>query len=306
MKKIISVILVLVITFSFANIAYASSDFKPFDDSQWFEYGDYDIHYRVAPAQGAFKGRILMLHGFMCSTYSWRNMTSNLTKAGYDCVMVDLPDFGYSTRETEDMQVIPREEIVKALMQSIAPSEQWIVAGHSMGGGVAINIAIDVPIKALLLYCPCPQSTFPQALKGIMTSKPMKACMNFFFEYGTKITPLVRLVIFAATNDWNFALNYDVSGVTDPVQYDGFGAGLCEMMYNVKETDMENANKITCPVLICQAQKDIILTDKIKAQVDDAFPNAEKYVVEGAGHQCIENRADELSKMTTDFLNRNR
>lgn len=78
------------------------------------------------------------------------------------------------------------------------------------------------------------------------------------------------------------------------------------MMYNVKETDMENANKITCPVLICQAQKDIILTDKIKAQVDDAFPNAEKYVVSGGGHQCIENRADELSKMTTDFLNRNR
>lgn len=306
MKKFISIVLALVIAFSFANIAYASSDFKPFDDSQWFEYGDYDIHYRVAPAQGAFKGRILMLHGFLCSTYSWRNMTSNLTKAGYECVMVDLPDFGYSTRETEDMQITAREEIVEALMQSIAPPEQWIVAGHSMGGGVAINIAIDLPVKALLLYCPCPQSTFPQALKGIVTSTPMKKCMNFFFEYGTRITPLVRLVIYAATNDWDFAADYDVSGVTAPVQYDGFGAGMCEMMYNVKPTDMQNVGRITCPVLICQAQKDIILTDKIKAQVDDAFPNAEKYVVEGAGHQCIENRADELSEMTTDFLNRNR
>ena len=78
------------------------------------------------------------------------------------------------------------------------------------------------------------------------------------------------------------------------------------MMYNVKPTDMQNVGRITCPVLICQAQKDIILTDKIKSQVDDAFPNAEKYVVKGAGHQCIENRADELSEMTTDFLNRNR
>ena len=50
MKKFISIVLALVIAFSFANIAYASSDFKPFDDSQWFEYGDYDIHYRIASA----------------------------------------------------------------------------------------------------------------------------------------------------------------------------------------------------------------------------------------------------------------
>lgn len=305
MKKFVSIVLVAVIAFSFVNVAYASSDFKPYDDSQWFEYGDYDIHYRIAPSKTAFKGRILMLHGFLCSTYSWRNMTQELTQAGYECVMVDLPDFGYSTRETEDTQIIPREEIIEALMQSIAPSEQWIVAGHSMGGGVAINIAIDLPVKALLLYCPCPQNTFPQALKGICTSKAMKTCMNFFFEYGTKITPLVRMIIFAATNDWDFAMSYDVSGVTAPVQYDGFGAGMCEMMYNVKPTDMANVSKITCPVLICQAQKDIILTDKIKTQVNDAFPDAEKYLVQGGGHQCIENRAAELSKVTTDFLDAN-
>ena len=68
---------------------------------------------------------------------------------------------------------------------------------------------------------------------------------------------------------------------------------------------MANVGKITCPVLICQAQKDIILTDKIKTQVNDAFPDAEKYLVQGGGHQCIENRAAELSKVTTDFLDAN-
>lgn len=291
--------------FSCALTVFASSDYKPYDDSLYFEYGDYDIHYRVAPAEGEFKGRILMLHGFLCSTYSWRNMTAELTQEGYDCVMVDLPDFGYSTRETDDMQIVPREELVEALMLSIAPADEWIVAGHSMGGGVAINIAINLPIKALLLYCPCPQSTFPAAMEGICTSKAMKSCMNFFFEYFTRITPLVRLVIYAATNDWDFACEYDVSGVTAPVQYDGFGAGMCEMMYNVKATDMANVDKITCPVLICQAEKDIILTDKIKSQVNDAFPDAEKYLVNGGGHQCIENRATELSQVTTDFLTEN-
>lgn len=305
MKKFVSILLVIILAFSFVSVAYASSGFQPYEDSLWFRYGDYDIHYRIAPAKADFKGRVLMLHGFLCSTYSWRNMAEELTQEGYECVMVDLPDFGYSTRETEDMQIIPREEIIEALMRSIAPSEEWIVAGHSMGGGVAINIAIDLPIKALLLYCPCPQSTFPPSMEKICTSKAMKACMNFFFEYGTRITPFVRMVIFAATNDWKFAMDYDVSGVTAPVQYDGFGAGMCEMMYHVKPTDMENVSEITCPVLICQAEKDIILTDAIQSQVNDAFPEAAKYTVAGGGHQCIENRAEELSAVTTGFLDEN-
>lgn len=302
MKKAISIFLAFIIAFSVSGMATASTDFKPFEDSRYFEYGDYDIHYRIIPAESSFKGRILMLHGFMCSTYSWRNMADNLSAEGYECVLVDLPDFGYSTRETENTDVIAREELVKRLMLEIAPAEEWIIAGHSMGGGVAINLAIEMPVKALLLYCPCPQNEFPQWAEPIVTSKPMKAAMNAFFKYGTKLSPLVRLVIYAATNDWEFAKGYDLKGVTDPVRYDGFGAGMCEMMYNVRPTDIANADKITCPVLLCQAEKDIILTDSIKARVNSAFPNAEKYTVPDGGHQCIENRADELSKVTVDFL----
>lgn len=302
MKKVISLILVFVLAFSFSSVAFAGEEFMPYPDSQFFEYGDYGIHYRIIPAKSDFKGRILMLHGFLCSTFSWQNMADEMSSDGYECVLVDLPDFGYSTRETKDMEIIDREELVKQLMLSIAPAEEWIIAGHSMGGGVAINLAIEMPVKALLLYCPCPQNEFPQWAKGICTSTVMESAMNVFFKYFTKITPLVRMVIYAATNDLEFALSYDVSGVTDPVQYNGFGAGMCEMMYNVRPTDMVNTDKITCPVLLCQAEKDIILTSSIKAQVNNAFPNAEKYTVAGGGHQCIENRAAELSEVTTSFL----
>lgn len=302
MKKVISLILVFVLAFSFSSVAFAGEEFMPYPDSQFFEYGDYDIHYRIIPAKLDFKGRILMLHGFLCSTFSWQNMANEMSSDGYECVLVDLPDFGYSTRETKDMEIVDREELVKQLMLSIAPAEEWIIAGHSMGGGVAINLAIEMPVKALLLYCPCPQNEFPQWAKGICTSTVMESAMNVFFKYFTKITPLVRMVIYAATNDLEFALSYDVSGVTDPVQYNGFGAGMCEMMYNVRPTDMVNTDKITCPVLLCQAEKDIILTSSIKAQVNNAFPNAEKYTVAGGGHQCIENRAAELSEVTTSFL----
>lgn len=304
MKKIISILCVIAITLSAFSV-FASADkneFMPYEDSRFFEYGDYDIHYRVIPAEGKMKGRIMMLHGFLCSTYAWRNMAPILAKEGYECVMADLPNFGFSTRESDDTEIIDREIIITELMKSIAPMDEWIIAGHSMGGGVAVNIAINNPVKNLLLYCPAPQSEFPSAMEGLMTSGVMKWIMNAFFNYGTRFEPLVKLIIYAATMDWNFAMNYDVTGVTDATQHDGFGGGLCEMMFNVKATDLENASKVKCPVLLVNASKDIIINSSMKEQMQTAFPDAETYIVEGGGHQCIENRAEEICEVTLDFL----
>jgi pimeloyl-ACP methyl ester carboxylesterase len=307
MKKIISILCIVAIMMSsFAVMALgADTSYKPYEESQYFTYGDYDIHYRVIPAKGEAKGRIMMLHGFMCSTYAWRNMADEMSEKGYECVLVDLPDFGYSTRETADMEIIDRETLVTELMKSIAPMNEWILAGHSMGGGVAVNIAIENPVKALLLYCPAPQSEFPEDMKSLIQSDIMKGTMNAFFKYGTEIDPLVKMVIFMATLDCKFSKEYDVNGVTDAVQYDGFGAGMCEMMYNVRPTDLENADKITCPVLLVQASGDLILNAQMKNQMNSAFPDATTYNVFGGGHQCIENRAKELSFVTNRFLNKN-
>lgn len=287
---------------AFSVFSFAASPIKPFEDSRFFTYGDYEIHYRIIPSKGEQKGRIMMLHGFLCSTYAWRNLSASLSEQGYECVLADLPSFGFSTRESAEVEFVEREKLITELMKSIAPIEEWIIAGHSMGGGVAINIAEEQPVKALLLYCPAPQSEFSEKAKSILTSKPVESIMTAFFNIGTKFSPIVKLVIYAATNDWKFSMDYDVSGVTDPVQYNGFGAGICEMMYRVRPTDLENADKIVCPVLLCQADKDIILNAAMKDPVNEAFANATHYEVKGGGHQCIENRYEELCSVTCDFL----
>lgn len=285
-----------------AALPAAAEAQTPYEDSQFFTYEDYNIHYRVLPAQGDVKGNILLLHGFFCSTFAWRNLAPQLAAAGYTCVLADLPSFGYSTRESKSVAPVARETLMLALMDAVAPDADWILAGHSMGGGVAINLAQLRPVKALLLYCPAPQSAFPAALQPLITSRPMEALMNGFLQVGTRITPLVRLVIYAATNDWAFARDYDVAGVTAPVQYDGFGAGICEMMYRVRPTDLAGAADIACPVLLVNADHDVIINDSMRTAVREALPQAQAYTVAGGGHQCIENRADELAQVTLDFL----
>ena len=301
MKKVVSVILCAVIMLAACMPAFAAD--KPFENSYFFSKGDYTIHYRLTAHKGSFKGRILMLHGFGQSSFSWQNMCGEMSEKGYDCYAVDLPNFGYSTRETAEISHIDREELVESLMLSIAPANQWIIAGHSMGGGVAINVAEDIDVKALFLVCPAPTTALPEFAGKIVTSKPMGMMMNFVLEKLTKLDFLMRIVVFAATQNKEYTKNYDLSGVTAPLQQKGTGMGLCYMLKGVRETELDNADKVTCPVLIINAEKDMVLRGGMKEQVLEAFPKAELYEVAGAGHICLEDRAEEVAAVTYDFLN---
>lgn len=304
LKKITSIFLCIAVlcVCSFSALASDSKNL-PYENSSFYYQGDYTIHYRVQRHSGSFKGRIMMLHGFGQSTYSWQNMAELLSTYGYDCYMADLPGFGYSSRESEQTNHIDREALIEDLMMSIHSGNDWILAGHSMGGGVAINIAEDIPLKALLLYCPAPTSSLPSAAIPLVTSSLCQNAMEFVLKYLTGADFLMRLVVFAATVDLKFTQNYDIASVAKPLQHSGTGRGLCTMMSKSRPTDLKNTDKITCPVLLVNAESDLILMPNMKEQIASALPNCAAYTVRKAGHLCIENKAEELSAKTYEFLN---
>lgn len=303
-KKILSVILCIAMMFAVCVPAFAADETAlPYENSRFFSYGDYELHYRFTPHEGLYKGRIMFIHGFGQSSFSWENMAAQMSAKGYDCYCVDLPNFGYSTRENADMELIDRETLVEKLMLSIAPGFTWTLAGHSMGGAVAINVAQQVNVRKLMLFCAAPVADMGDM--GSMAASPvMSGMVNFVFKYLTRIDILMRLVVYMATANLEYTKNYNLKGVTAPLQLDGTGEGLCMLMQTIRPTDLEGAASITCPVLIVNASKDMIINDSMKQQISDAFPSAEHYLVEGGGHICIEDRAEELANVAYEFLNK--
>lgn len=303
-KKILSFVLCFVMLFATAIPAFAEeATVLPYENSHFFTYGDYELHYRVVMHEGLYKGRIMFIHGFGQSSFSWENMAAEMSVKGYDCYCVDLPNFGYSTRETTDMELLDRELLVEKLMLSIAPENTWILAGHSMGGAVAINVAQSVDVQKLMLFCAAPVADMGDM--SDMTAMPIMGKMvNFVFKYLTKIDFLMKIVVLMATANFEYTKNYNLEGVTAPLQLDGTGDGLCVLMQHQRPTDLEGAKNIVCPVLIVNAEKDMIISDTMKNQISDAFPNAEHYLVADGGHICIEDRAEELAGVAYEFLNK--
>ena len=304
MKKIIALLLSVVLMLSAAVPAFAAYE-TPFEDSLFFEYEDYSIHYRVWEAENA-KGQIFMIHGFALSSYCWTELAKRLVEGGYTCVMADLPDFGYSTRETSATEKLPREDIMHALMVSLS-DEPWYVAGHSMGGYVAQALYAKYPesVVNLLLYGTGTNDTDP-ASAAIMGNPVFASVMGTFMQMMTKLDVLVRLFLVMALNDASYAASYDLSKVTDPIRIEGTGKGACYSFSMLTPTDYD-ALANGKPILFVSGGADSVIPDASKNALRAVLPEGSvDYVVDGGGHLFIENKADETAKVTLDFLAENK
>ena len=305
-KKIISVLLCFVIILASAVPVFACPNNKstasPYSDSQFFEYGEYSIHYRVWEADNP-KGQIFMIHGFALSSYCWTELAKLLVENGYTCVLADLPDFGYSTRETAEMTLLPREDIMHALMKYLS-DDPWYVAGHSMGGFITLKLAEKYPedVKNILLYGTGGNDGQPEIAQKMMTNKLFINLMGPVMATMGRIKPLVRLLLIFALWDAKYAANYDVSEICNPYKVKGTGKGALYSFSMLPATDYD-AVKTFAPVLFVNGSRDYVLSDSMRVNLRASLPEGSvDYIVDGGGHMFIENMAGETAQVTLDFL----
>ena len=107
-----------------------------------------DIAYNITGSGPA----LVFLHGFLESKAIWDDYTEVLLH-DFTVIAIDLPGHGESDviAETHSMQLMA--ETVKTVLYSENISE-IVIAGHSMGGYVALQVAVDNPglLKGLVLF----------------------------------------------------------------------------------------------------------------------------------------------------------
>lgn len=95
---------------------------------------------------------LVLLHGFLESKAIWDEFTKNLQQE-FTVISIDLPGHGESEllSETHSMQLMA--ETVKLVLEA-QKIEKVVIAGHSMGGYVALQFAVDNQemVKGLVLF----------------------------------------------------------------------------------------------------------------------------------------------------------
>lgn len=114
----------------------------PFSEySKFADVGGVKIHYQE---KGAGEP-IVLIHGYTSSTYAWKDLFEPLSQK-YRVIALDLKGFGFSEKPDGDYSRRAQGEIVFGLLEQLKIERAWL-AGNSMGGETALNVALYHPEK---------------------------------------------------------------------------------------------------------------------------------------------------------------
>jgi pimeloyl-ACP methyl ester carboxylesterase len=111
-------------------------------NSEYSHFADIDgvrLHYQEK-GTGA---PLVLIHGYTSSTYSWKDVFEPLSKT-FRVIAVDLKGFGFSGKPDGDYSRRAQAVLVTHLLDHLKIEKAWL-CGNSMGGEVALNVALANP-----------------------------------------------------------------------------------------------------------------------------------------------------------------
>lgn len=146
---------------------------------------------------------IVMLHGLYGQLRNFSYAMTDLLSDRYRLILVDRPGWGHSTvTGREHPSILQQADMVAALIDALNLGQPLLV-GHSMGGAVALAVALNHAdsIRGLALIAPLTQpiDDLPDALKGRAAPAGMRGLVAWTLAVpiGTFAAPAAARRIFA-------------------------------------------------------------------------------------------------------------
>jgi pimeloyl-ACP methyl ester carboxylesterase len=121
---------------------------------------------------------VLMIHGIASQLQTYTYALAGLMAKDHRVIAVDLPGYGYSTRKADRYAALPRQGMMLAAFLKAQNIERPIVVGHSMGGAIALALALygDIPLRSLVLLSPLttPVPDPPDLMRGLVVRSSLK------------------------------------------------------------------------------------------------------------------------------------
>ena len=120
---------------------------------------------------------VVLIHGLSGQLQHFTYGVTDLLKDGFRVIALDRPGCGYSERDSDARATLPEQaRMIWAFLDALEV-ERPVLAGHSLGGAVALAMALKRPGEtgALALICPLThhQSGEIEAFKGLEVGSPL-------------------------------------------------------------------------------------------------------------------------------------
>lgn len=250
---------------------------------------------------------IVMVHGLGGQTGHFSYALVERLMPNHRVILVDRPGSGHSTRPPSmSARLRTQSEVIAKFMRALQ-LEDVLLVGHSLGGAVALGVALDHPpaVAGLALIAPLthPVQGEPAAFRALAVSPPALRRLVAW-------TLAIPLSILRGRE----TLEFMFSPERPPEDFGTAAGGLLSLRpgaFYATSTDMNSVHDdlpsmaqryaaLTLPVSILFGTSDAILDWRLHGQgMKDKLPAVQLELVQGAGHMLPVTMPDQVAAWLT-------
>jgi len=278
-------------------------------ESKFIEVDGVQVHVRIL-GEGE---PVFLLHGSFASLHTWDAWQQAMSPY-YQTISLDFPGHGLTGPDSlKRYGVKDYSELVHALAQKLN-IEQYHVAGNSMGGAVAMQLASDYPgnVRSLNLIDAAGAPAADRTLSDSTAPKKSNSGGAWIFQVARH--PVFSKLLLSCTPKFLFAMNMkqvygDDSKVTDEVTTRYYELMLREGNRQAtldRLSQPRNSNiqfeRLTMPTLILWGAEDTWIPVAQGKRLQQALPGANLVILDGVGHVPMEESPTETVAEYLSFL----
>lgn len=260
--------------------------------------GEY-VHYHAAGTGPP----VVLLHGLLAWSWTWRNNLSALAAAGYRVLAPDLRGFGLTARPHTGFSLWDQARLVERWMSAMGV-ERAVLIGNSMGGEISMRLALQSPerVRGLVLVCSSAyvQANLPTVARvaiGLPVLGPM------LIRWYAMNPRFAREALSAGHADPARVQEESVRAYLLPARTPGAASGLLRLL---REEDFgaaaERLGELQQPSLVIWGARDPWLPVDQGRRLAAHLPGATLHVFPDAGHIPHEDHPDEFNALVSDWL----
>jgi pimeloyl-ACP methyl ester carboxylesterase len=265
------------------------------------------IHYLSGGTGGP---PLILLHGGIIDAahISWGELLGPLAEQTR-IYALDLPGYGTSEMPDGPLSMETHVDAVASFIDAV-DIEDPVIAGTSMGGGIAIGLALSHPervsqvvaLEAFALGSDLPNGLLTRLLAKIQVTNHVSVALM------RRSRGLVEQSLGSLTFDPTTLTEATIDRVFAEVQRPGAGAAFrkfrtAEVTRRGYRTDYSNrVSKLSVPVRYVHGAEDDLLPPRWSERAAERTPESDLYMLEECGHLAPLEKTDQVAELICDVL----
>jgi len=262
--------------------------------------GDLELAYRELGSGPP----VLLLHGWPTSSFLWRDVMPAIARRNR-VLALDLPGFGGSDKPLETRYDF--EFFTRAIDGFLAAAgvDRVAIAGHDLGGPIAVRWALDNPERVTHLAL-LNTLLYPDFDPSVMEFVTTLANPDTRSELTS--APGLESVIRLGLADEASLTNEVLAGVVDPFPDEDSRVALAKAGIELQPDGFADLSRrlseLSVPVRVVYGEQDRVLPDvaETMARVKRDVPQAEVTAIPTAGHFVQEEAGEEVGDLLAAFF----